>query len=368
MKVGSVLELIGKTPLVKLRGREQSKPRASLWAKLELANPGQMKDRVAMQMVLDAERTGVLKPGGMIVESSSGTMAEGLARVGTLKGYPVIIVTDPRIDKSTEAKLRALGAQLEIVSEYHPTGGWQVSRLARLKEVMARNPGAFWPRQYDTPSNPGAYEATLSQELVADLGTKIGALVATVGSGGSLSGNARALRKLCPGLRVVAVDAVGSVQFNQPNKSRLQSGHGNSIIAGNIDYSVIDEAHWIHDGECFNACRELARREGIYGGGSSGAVYVVASWVAQQLPEDQHVVMICCDRGDRYGENIYSDEYFQKHGLTGVVAAGEPKRIRYGVDVAERWSWAPLPHDGSVPYYAADITKSGDLTRSLGLG
>ena len=116
-----------------------------------------MKDRVALQMIEDAEATGALRPGGVIVESSSGTMGEGLARVGALKGYRVIIVSDPRLDDIAKAKMRALGAEIEIVDRYDPVDGWQGPRLRLLREVIARTPGAFWTGQYDNPSNPGAY-------------------------------------------------------------------------------------------------------------------------------------------------------------------------------------------------------------------
>jgi cysteine synthase A len=367
LKVSSVLELMKNTPLVALRGRAVSKPRAQVWGKLELSMPGQMKDRVALKMVTDAEARGELRPGGVVVESSSGTMAEGLARVGAVKGYRVIIITDPRIDVSTAAKLRALGAEVQVVDTYHPTGGWQQSRLERLREVLQSVPGAYWPRQYDSPSNPGAYSEQMANELIEALGGNIAALVGSVGSGGSLSGTAAALKKRLPQVRVVAVDAVGSVQFHQPNLPRLQSGHGNSIIAGNINYRLIDEAHWLADGEVFHGCRELARREGIFAGGSSGAVYIVASWLAEQFGSDAHVVGILPDKGDRYGETIYSDDYLAKHHLTHAEAAAAPLPIRYGVDVAERWSHAPLPHDGSVPYHAPDVALSAELTRALGL-
>jgi S-sulfo-L-cysteine synthase (3-phospho-L-serine-dependent) len=326
-----------------------------------------MKDRVALAMIERAEASGALKPGNLIVESSSGTMAEGLARVGALKGYRVVIVTDPRIDGLTRAKLESLGAVLEVVEVYHPSGGWQQSRLERLRQVMAANPGAFWTRQYDSPDNAGAYESSLAGELLAALDGGLAALVGTVGSGGSLCGSARALRRELPDLRVIGVDAVGSALFHQPDRKRLQSGHGNSIVPGNIDYSVIDEVHWVSDAEAFNGCRELTRREGIFGGGSSGAAYVVASWVAEQVEKDRNVVVILPDRGDRYFESIYSDRYFEEHGLTGRDAAANPETIRYGIDVAERWSRAELPRDGSCPYYSSDVKRTSDLTRELGL-
>jgi cysteine synthase len=366
-KASSILDLMKNSPLVRLRGRAGSWPRARLWAKLELALPGAMKDRVALGIIEQAEASGALKPGGLIVESSSGTMAEGLARVGALKGYRVIIVTDPRIDDLTRAKLEALGAVLDVVDTYHPSGGWQRSRLERLRQVKEGNPRAFWTRQYDSPDNAGAYEKSLGPELIEELGSSLGALVGSVGSGGSLCGSARALRRELTDLRVIAVDAIGSALFHQPDRKRLQSGHGNSIVPGNIDYSIIDDVHWVSDGEAFNGCRELARREGIFGGGSSGAAYVVASWVAETVATDRDVVVILPDRGDRYFESAYSGRYFEEHDLTGKAAASNPEKIRYGVDVAERWSYANLPHDGSVPYYAREIQRTLDLTRELGL-
>jgi cysteine synthase len=366
-KVSSILDLMQDSPLVALRGRAAVPPRGCLWAKLELWLPGAMKDRMALEIITRAETSGELRPGGTIAESSSGTMAEGLARVGALKGYQVIIVTDPRIDGLTRAKLEALGATVEVVDAYHPNGGWQRSRLERLREVLAAHPEAVWSRQYDSPGNAAAYEETLARELFASLGPRLGALIGTVGSGGSLCGTARALRREVPDLRVVAVDAVGSALFHQPDRRRLQSGHGNSIIPGNLDYALIDEVHWVGDGEAFNACWELARREGIFAGGSSGAAYVAASWVAAQLADDREAVVIFPDRGDRYFETVYSHRYFEEHGLAGRKAAASPETIRYGRDVAERWSRAELPHDGSVPYYAPEVQRTADLARELGI-
>ncbi|HEX3530753.1 MAG TPA: cysteine synthase family protein [Thermoanaerobaculia bacterium] len=365
-KVSSVLDLCRDTPLVALRGRGVSRPRARLWAKLELSMPGAIKDRVALQMVQDAEAAGGLLPGGTIVESSSGTMAEGLARVGGLRGYRVIIVTDPRIDPMTVAKLRALGATLEIVEDCPAQGGWQRARLERLREVMERNPEAVWMRQYDSASNAGAYEH-LAAELWEACGDRLAAVVGAVGSGGSLCGTSRVLRRQLPGLRVVAVDAVGSALFHQKDCKRLQSGHGNSIIPGNLDYSALDEVHWISDGESFAACRELARREGVFAGGSSGAVYIVGSWLAEQIGESRDVVLIMPDRGDRYFETIYNDAYLRDHGLDGIAAAAAPCRLRYGVDQAERWSWAALPHDGSISYHSPEVRRTADISLDLGL-
>jgi cysteine synthase len=361
MIVNSVLDLMKNTPLVALRGRAVNHRRANLWGKLELAQPGQMKDRIARRLIESAARSGLLRPGGTIIESSSGTMAEGLARVGAILGYRVIIVTDRTLNSSLRAKLLAFGAEIEMVSRRHKSGGWQRSRLNRLKKIFKRERGAYWPRQYDNRAIPFAYADEIGNEISAALG-EVHALVAGVGSGSSLSGTAKALQDRNPAVRIVAVDAVGSVQFNQPERPRRQTGHGNSLIAGNIDYKRIHEVHWLNDGEAFNGCRELARREGIYAGGSSGVAYVVASWLAEQLPEGSNVVALFPDRGDRYADTIYNDKYLHQEGLLDVVADHRPIDIEYGIDVAERWSRAPLPHYGLIPYYSPTAVQTASLS------
>ncbi|HLJ27389.1 MAG TPA: cysteine synthase family protein [Candidatus Angelobacter sp.] len=354
-KYDSILELIQSSTLLRVRPREISTAGASLWAQLELQLPGGMKDRVGLQIIEDAERSGALRRGDVIVESSSGSMAEGLARVGSAKGYRVIIVTDPRLDEITKAKLLALGAELQVVDTYAPDTGWQGPRLQRVHEIMAALPRTFWACQYDSPSNPAAYER-VGGALFSSLGTNIAALVGTVGTGGSLCGIGGSLRKYIPDVKIVAVDAVGSVIFNQPNRKRLQSGHGNSMLPGNVDYELINEVHWLSDGEVFNGCVDLARRTGVFAGGSSGAVYIVASWVAEQFNPDQQVVMILPDRGDRYYATIYSSDFMRERNLCSEVAAAGPIPIRYGVDIAERWSCASMPHDGQVSYGGCAIT------------
>lgn len=189
----------------------------------------------------------------------------------------------------------------------------------------------------------------MAEELVAVMGADIKALVGSVGSGGSLCGTARALR---------------SSLFNQPGGCRAATA--TTLCRANIDYSVIDEVHWLNDGEAFGGCRELARREGVFAGGSSGSVYVVASWVAEQLGEKGQVVVILPDRGDRYAETIFSDSFLAEHGLLGCSAAWDPVSIRYGVDVAEQWSRAELPHDGSQPYHTDAAPRTCELAQSLG--
>ncbi|QYC41610.1 putative siderophore biosynthesis protein SbnA [Nonomuraea coxensis DSM 45129] len=329
------VDAIGRTPLLLLRPGGG----APVYAKLELANPYGMKDRVAKQSILAARADGTLREGGLVVESSSGTLAMGVALVGGYLGHPVHIVTDPRMDAITKAKLAALGATLDVVPAM-TANGWQSARLERLRAVMAANPGAFWPRQYDNPQNPAAYEA-LAAELTAEL-PRVDVLVGPVGSGGSLCGTARALRRANPGLRVVAVDAAGSVIFGQPDEPRrLQSGLGNSLVPANVDFSVIDEVHWLSDREAFAATLELAARETVFAGNSSGSAYVVARWLAARLGPSATVVVIFPDRGDRYAHTIYDPAYRAAHGLTDLRPPVAPRRIGLA-DTAESWSYATL--------------------------
>lgn len=332
MRHDTIVDAIGHTPLVRL-AVDTSAEGVEVYAKLELQNLFAMKDRVARQVIQDARRTGLLAEGAPIVESSSGTMALGLALVGTHLGHPVHIVTDPRIDPITHTKLETLGCAVHVVGAM--TGqGWQSARLELLAELLETLPGAFWPRQYTNPQNPYAYR-TLAAELVADLGT-VDVLVGAVGSGGSLCGSARALLETQPELTVVGVDAVGSVLFAQPDvPKRRQSGLGNSLYPENIDYRLFDEVHWLSDDEAFDATRRLAREQQIFGGNTSGSVYRVLTHLAAHAAPGTRLVGIMPDRGDRYVESVFAA------GPSTPIAT-EPVQVEYGATVTG-WSFARVP-------------------------
>ncbi len=338
MLYSNIIDCIGKTPVVQLR--LDSRSIAPVYAKLELFNPFGMKDRVAKQAILSARQSGVLSDGAPIIESSSGTMALGLALVGTYLGHKVHIVTDPRIDAMTLSKLEAMGCKVHIVQRM--TGnGWQSARLERLAELMTEYPDAFWPRQYENPDNPLAYTA-LAQELLEDIGT-VDVLVAAVGSGGSLCGTARALISSNPDLRVVAVDATGSVIFGQPDRpGRLQGGLGNSLVPPNVDFSLIDEVHWLNDEEAFAGTLDLAATEKIVAGNSSGSVYVVARWLSRIMPGNTRIVAIFADRGDRYHSTIYNEQYRVEKGMPSHLnLPTTPQEVPYTTPVAS-WSFSYL--------------------------
>ncbi|MEU4116651.1 pyridoxal-phosphate dependent enzyme [Kitasatospora sp. NPDC028055] len=375
MRHESIVDAIGHTPLVRLR--VPAPEGVEVYAKLELANAFAMKDRVARQVVTEARRSGALRPGAPIVESSSGTMALGLALVGTHLGHPVHIVTDPRIDPITLAKLRTLGCEVHVVSAMGDQG-WQSARLDLLAELMTGLPGAFWPQQYSNPQNPAAYRG-LAEELVDDLGT-VDVVVGSVGSGGSLCGTSRALLERFPELTVVGVDAVGSVLFGQPDvPTRRQSGLGNSLYPDNIDYRLIDEVHWLSDDEAFAATRALAREQKIFAGNTSGSVYRVLTHLAAHAAPGTKLVGIMPDRGDRYVDTVYaadaavSGTAAARAGAIGdaPAIATEPTPVRYG-ELVSTWSYARISRRERPLLFFVESNTTGTgmlaLTTAVRLG
>lgn len=329
----SILDLIGKTPLIQLKLKKKNQ--ASVYAKLEMYNPFGMKDRVAKEMILEAKNTGMLKEGAPIFESSSGTLALGIALVGTYLGHPVHIVTDPRIDKLTYSKLISLGAKVHVVEKMAEKGGWQQARLDFLENLLLCHPDAYWPKQYENPHNPQSYNK-MADDIIKEI-KQVDILVGAVGSGGSLCGTAKRLKSHNPNLKVIAVDAAGSAIFQQRDRpQRLQSGLGNSIQPHNVDYSVIDEVHWLNDEEAFNWTLELARNEKIFAGNSSGSVYAVATWLSSQL-QNKNIVCIFPDRGDRYFKTIYGDSYFEENQLIKGNLNSSPLKIK---KLKDTYNWS----------------------------
>jgi len=354
----NLIDAIGDTPLLRLQLGKSDGVR--VYAKLEMQNLYGMKDRVARQVILAAKRSGELAPAAPIVESSSGTMALGVALVGRALDHPVHIVTDPRIDPITRTKLESLGARVDVVQSM-TSHGWQSARLERLEELMRDLPGAFCPRQYSNPHNPAAYR-TLAAELRADLGG-LDVLVGAVGSGGSLCGTSRGLRETGTDPWVVGVDSVGSVLFDQPDRpGRLQSGLGNSMRPDNLDRSMIDEVHWLNDREAFTATTELALEQGIFGGNTSGSVYRVLRHVSERSAPGTRIVGIFPDRGDRYARTVYAHDYLLEHDIASLGVAAAPERVEMG-KVVSSWSCAiPRPATDRPMHLRSQTHAKDDLS------
>ncbi|MFV8131831.1 PLP-dependent cysteine synthase family protein [Streptomyces syringium] len=319
--VQGVSGLVGNTPL--LRVSEPLAPAGrGFWAKLEGFNPGGIKDRPALHMVERARARGDLRPGGVIIESTSGTLGLGLALAGMVYGHPVVLVTDPGLERSMTRLLTAYGAQVNVVSEPHPTGGWQQARRDRVAQLMGRHPGSWCPDQYNNPDNVAAY-TPLALELAAGIG-HIDVLVCSVGTGGHSAGVSRVLRQLYPGLRLIGVDTIGSTIFGQPARTRLMRGLGSSIYPRNVAYDHFSEVHWVAPAEAVWTCRELAASHYATGGWSVGAVALVAGWLARTLPADTRIAAVFPDGPQRYLGTVYDDDYCAAHGLLDARPAVEP--------------------------------------------
>ena len=316
--------MVGDTPVLRISAPFTSAG-CGFWAKLEGFNPGGMKDRPAMYMVERARAGGSLRPGGRIVESTSGTLGLGLAFAGTVYGHPVSLVADPGMEPIIRRMLAAYGAEVDLVTEPHPEGGWQQARRDRVKQILAAEENAWYPDQYNNPDNVDAYRG-LALELRAQLG-HIDVLVCSVGTGGHSAGVARVLRESNPTMKLIGVDTVGSTIFGQPATTRLMRGLGSSIYPGNVDYKAFDEVHWVAPGEAVWACRTLAATHFASGGWSVGAVALVAGWAAENYPAGATVAAIFPDGPQRYFDTVYNDEFCREHGVLGVMPPTRPAVI-----------------------------------------
>lgn len=295
-----------------------------------------MKLLPARRILESAREEGLIGPGSVVIETTSGTFGLALAMICALGGYRLILVSDPAIDAPLKRRLEDLGARVEIVSEPAPVGGYQRARLDRMAEVQGEFPGHFCPSQYDNPLNPDSY-SVLADFLHGAVG-RVDCLVGSVGSGGSMCGTSRHLRRLGPGLRAVGVDTHGSVLFGQPDAKRLLRGLGNSLMPPNLDHAAFDEVHWVTAAEAFRATRELHRTHALFMGGTSGAAYMAARWMARRHP-GENVVVLLPDEGYRYQETIYKDEWLRENGVWVAGLPDEPEMVGHPSEAAgARWS------------------------------
>ncbi|GFG62552.1 putative pyridoxal phosphate-dependent protein CysK2 [Mycobacterium kubicae] len=317
--------MVGHTPVLRIEA-PFAPPGRGFWAKLEGFNPGgSMKDRPAMHMVEAARARGELAPGARIVESTSGSLGLGLALAGQAYGHPVTVVTDTGMEPIVRHMLAAYGADVELVTEPHPVGGWQQARKDRVAQLLAAHPGSWCPDQYSNPDNITGYRS-LALELLDQLGG-VDVLVCSVGTGGHSAGVARVLREFNPAMKLIGVDTIGSTIFGQPVASRLMRGLGSSIYPRNIDYAAFDEVHWVAPQESVWACRTLAASNFASGGWSVGAVALVAGWAARTFPQDTRIAAVFPDGPQRYFDTIYNDDYCHQHQLLDWQPVAEPAVI-----------------------------------------
>jgi cysteine synthase len=311
-----VLQTAGHTPVVRLN--KLTAPGSEVLVKLEGFNPGRsIKDRAAFFMIQEAERRLLLTTGGTIIESTSGNLGKSLALIGAVKGYPVILVVDPKTPRTVIQYARALNAQIDFVDTPDPEGGYQRARIARVRELVDTIPGAYWPDQYNNPDNPRAHAEQTAHELLDDV-CRFDALVAAVSTGGHLSGLARTLKRHLPDLSSIGVDAVGSAAFGFCFSGYRMRGLGLAWHPGNLADELVDSAHMVEDYEGIATARALARHEGILVGESSGAAVFAAVHYSFAHPGSRCVV-IAADDGANYLDETFNDGWLAGSGIASQI-------------------------------------------------
>jgi cysteine synthase A len=294
---GHLLELIGNTPMVRLR-RVVEPRMATVLAKLELFNPGgSVKDRICLAMVEDAEARGLLKPGGTIVEPTSGNTGIGLAMIGAVRGYRVILTMPETMSAERIQILKSYGADVILT----PAGEGMVGAVKRAEAIAKETPKAFVPQQFNNPANPEVHRRTTAQEILRATNGDIDAFVAGVGTGGTITGVGEVLKKKHPHVRIIAVEPKGSpvLSGGAPGPHMIQ-GIGAGFVPNVLNRAVIDEIMTVADEQAYEASKRLAHEEGLFVGISAGAACWAALRVARALGPGKTVVTVFPDRGERY--------------------------------------------------------------------
>ena len=292
---GSMQELIGNTPIVELREDELPEG-VRLFAKLELYNPsGSVKDRTGKYMIEAAERDGILKPGGTIVEGTAGNTGLGIAFAALKKGYKVIFTVPTKFSQEKQTLMRALGA--EIINTPREEG--MLGAEKKAEEIKATIPGAISLMQFKNMANPQAHYETTGKEIFDDMEGNIDYIVAGAGSGGTYSGVLKYVKEHKPQVQGVLADPIGSTMGGGEHGDYNIEGIGNDFIADTMDMSLVDKVVKINDDDAFSGARELAKKHGIFAGSSSGAAYRAAKKLIAQGAKG-NIVVIFPDRGDRY--------------------------------------------------------------------
>jgi cystathionine beta-synthase len=345
----NILGLIGHTPLVKLN-RLTHGIKATVLAKMESHNPGgSVKDRIGLAMIEAAEREGTLKPGGTIVEATSGNTGIGLALAAAVKGYRCIFVMTDKSSVEKVRYLKALGADV-VVTPVTAKPGTPDHYVETAKRIASETPNSFYPDQYSHPANPGAHYLTTGPEIWEQTEGKITHFVAGLGTGGSITGTGHYLKEKNPHIKVIGADPYGSIFKTYKETGQLievtpylVEGIGQQVVPENVQLKYVDEVINITDRESFELSRQLGRVEGIFCGGSTGTNLGAALRVARNLDEDGLVVFIVCDTGERYLSKHHSDEWMKEKRLL------EPQKITAGLINETKAEHAPRSLVAAAP-------------------
>lgn len=306
---------IGDTPIRRIRLRIDGKSR-NAYLKLEGHNPGgSIKDRTALSLLRSLEATGQLRAGDRLVESSSGNLAISLAMLARDRGYQFTAVVDPMVTAENMRRLHALGAETSMVESPDETGGYLLSRLARVREMLVEDPGLLWTNQYSNAANPEAHYLGTAPEIHRQMGHRVDAVFVAVSTGGTLAGIGRFLREASPDTRIIAVDARGSVALGGSPDVRRLTGIGSSRRSEFVTPGIYDELIYVGECEAFAFCRALDAATGIKVGGSSGAGLAACARYLQSHDKVERAVCICADRGEHYASSIFSNFWLAQNGL-----------------------------------------------------
>ncbi len=302
--LSKITEGIGKTPLVRLN-RLSAEDGATIFGKVEFANPGgSVKDRICLNMIDEAERTGTLQPGGTIVEPTSGNTGIGLALLAAVRGYKLILVMPESMSLERASLLSSYGAQLILTPAWEGMKG----SIREAQSIIAQNPEYFMPDQFSNPANPAIHRATTAVEIWDALDGNIDAFVAAVGTGGTITGCGEVLKERAPVTKIVAVEPAGSpvLSGGAPGPHKIQ-GIGAGFVPTVLNRSIIDDIIRVTDDQAYQTTKLLAKKEGLLVGISAGANVFAAQQVAKDLRPDQNVVTVLCDTGERY---LSIEKYF----------------------------------------------------------
>jgi cystathionine beta-synthase len=359
----NILGLIGNTPLVKLN-RLARDVKAQVFAKMESLNPGySVKDRIGISMIEAAEHEGILKPGGTVVEATSGNTGIGLAIAAAVKGYKCIFVMTDKASVEKSRYLKALGADV-VITPVSAKPGTPDHYVSTARRIASETPNSFYPDQYSNPANPEAHYHTTGPELWRQTEGKITHFVAGLGTGGTISGTGRFLKEQNARIRIIGADPYGSIfkTYKETGKiveatPYLVEGIGQEIVPPNVHIKYVDEVINVTDRESFEMSRMLGRTEGIFCGGSTGTNLAAALRVAATLDENAIVVFIVCDTGEHYLTKHHSDEWLKEKRLL------EPQKITAGLISGTKKPQAPktLISVSPIDTVAEALEKMDDL-------